>query len=119
MPYNSDIPAKFSGGVDFVYSLDELFRGSTHKASVFMPETVKWLENRIAMKPARGGEVPYVKCIVRNKEVRLTPVEYAMHFGREVKRADGELFTQITQRLLLWFIAAPSITSPIWEFLCQ
>ena len=58
-----------------MYSLDELFRGSTHKASVFSPETVKWLEDRIAMKPARGSEVPYVKCIIRNKEIRLTPEE--------------------------------------------
>ena len=99
-----------------MYSLDELFRGSTHKASVFMPETVKWLENRIAMKQSRGGEVPYVKCIIRNKEVRLTPeeavrqmyvyelihkegypaeqiqLEYPVHFGREVKRADIVIF---------------------------
>ena len=58
-----------------MYSLDELFRGSTHKASVFSAEAVKWLESRIFMKAARNGEVPYVKCIVRNKEIRLTPEE--------------------------------------------
>lgn len=58
-----------------MYSLDELFRGSTHKASVFGREAVEWLESRIAMKQSRSGEVPYVKCIIRNKEVRLTPEE--------------------------------------------
>ena len=99
-----------------MYSLDELFRGSTHKASVFSPETVKWLESRIFLKSARGSEVPYVKCIIRNKEIRLTPeeavrqlyvyelihdygysadlikLEHPVHFGREIKRADIVIF---------------------------
>ncbi len=99
-----------------MYTLDELFRGSSHKASVFGREAVEWLESRIAMKAARNGEVPYVKCIVRNKDVRLTPeeavrqmyvyelihvygysadlikLEHPVHFGREVKRTDIVIF---------------------------
>ena len=99
-----------------MYSLDELFRNSTHKASVFSSEAVKWLEEAIFMKPSRNGEVPYVKCIIRKKDIRLTPeeavrqlyvydlihvkgysadnikLEYAVHFGREVKRADIVIF---------------------------
>ncbi len=58
-----------------MYTLDELFRGSTHKASVSGREAVEWLESRIVTKAARNGEVPYVKCIVRNKDIRLTPEE--------------------------------------------
>ena len=99
-----------------MYSLDELFRNSTHKASVFSPEAVKRLEESIFMRQSRNGEVPYVKCIIRNKDIRLTPeeavrqlyvydlihvegysaenikLEYAVHFGREVKRADIVIF---------------------------
>ena len=105
-----------SAGGENMYSLDELFRGSTHKASVFTPEAVKWLEDAVFMKPSKNGEVPYVKCIIRNRDIRLTPeeavrqlyvydlihtegyspdnikLEHPVHFGREVKRADIVIF---------------------------
>ena len=99
-----------------MYSLDELFRGSTHKASVFSRESVGALEASIFMKPTKNGEVPYVKCLIRKKDIRLTPeeavrqlyvydlihtlgysaenirLEHPVHFGREVKRADIVIF---------------------------
>lgn len=101
-----------------MYSLDELFRGSTHKASIFSREAVNDLEGRIFTKPSKNGDVPYVKCIIRNKDIRLTPeeavrqlyvydlihdlgysaeqirLEYPVHFGREIKRADIVIFEQ-------------------------
>jgi len=64
------------------------------------------------MREVKGKEVSYVNCIIRNKEVKATPeelvrqlylyrllhgygyssdriqVEYAVNFGREIKRAD-------------------------------
>ena len=99
-----------------MYSLAELFRNSTHKSSMFMPETLNAIEKAIIIKTLRGTEVPYIKCIIRNKEIRLTPeeavrqlyvyelihvygyspenikLEHAIHFGREVKRADIVIF---------------------------
>lgn len=99
-----------------MYSLAELFRNSTHKSSMFASETLKAIESAIFTKTIRGAEVPYIKCIIRNKEIRLTPeeavrqlyvyelihiygyspenikLEHAIHFGREVKRADIVIF---------------------------
>ena len=99
-----------------ILTIDELFRGSTHKASVFSPEAVSYLEGAVFMRPSRGGEVPYVRCLIRDKDVRLTPeeavrqlyvydlihvegysaenirLEHPVHFGREVKRADIVIF---------------------------
>ncbi len=99
-----------------MYSLSELFRNSTHKGSIFRPETLNAIESAIITKTIRGSEVPYIRCIIRNKEIRLTPeeavrqlyvyelihiygyspenigLEHAIHFGREVKRADIVIF---------------------------
>jgi type I restriction enzyme M protein len=74
------------------------------------------LENRIIVKDVRGKATPYVKCLVRKKEIKLTPeeavrqlyiqlliddyeyptermeLEYAVSFGREKKRADIVIF---------------------------
>lgn len=101
-----------------MYSLAEIFRESRHKSSMFRPETLNAIENAIITKTIKGKEVPYIKCIIRNKEIRLTPeeavrqlyvhelihvygyspdnirIEYAIHFGREVKRADIVIFDQ-------------------------
>ena len=79
---------------------------------LFSAEAKSAIESRIFMKSARGSEVPYITCAIRNKEIKLTPEEavrqlyiyklmneygYAanriqletpIHFGREVKRAD-------------------------------
>ena len=95
-----------------MYSLDEIFKGSTHKSSVFSSEAVNFLEAQIYTKNLRGSEVPHVKCQIRNKEVRLNPeeavrqlyvytlihdygyppekirLEHQITFGREKKRAD-------------------------------
>ncbi len=100
-----------------ILTIDELFRGSTHKASVFSPEAVSALEDAVFMKPSRGGEVPYVRCLIRDRDVRLTPeeavrqlyvydlihregypaerikLEHRIQFGRDdTKRADIVIF---------------------------
>ncbi|MBQ4432162.1 MAG: type I restriction enzyme HsdR N-terminal domain-containing protein, partial [Synergistaceae bacterium] len=99
-----------------MYQLSELFRNSTHDYSAFTPETVSAIESLIYTKTQRGREVPYIKCIIRNKEIRLTPeeavrqlyvytliheygygperikLEHGINFGREVKRADIVIF---------------------------
>ncbi|MBQ7733188.1 MAG: type I restriction enzyme HsdR N-terminal domain-containing protein, partial [Synergistaceae bacterium] len=96
--------------------LDEIFRDSNYKSSVFSSQAITYLEDSIYTKNNRGVEVPYVKCIIRDKEIRLTPeeavrqlyiydlihvkgyspenikLEHAINFGREVKRADIVIF---------------------------
>ena len=99
-----------------MYQLAELFRNSTHDYSAFTPETVSAIESLIYTKTQRGREVPYIRCIIRDKEIRLTPeeavrqlyvytliheygygperikLEHGINFGREVKRADIVIF---------------------------
>lgn len=98
------------------YSLDELFKDSSHKTSLFTPEEINYIENLIYLKNIKGAEVPYIKCLIRDKEIRLTPeeavrqlyvykliheygykkeqiaLEHGIQFGRETKRADIVIF---------------------------
>jgi len=92
--------------------LSTLLRDSAYKLTQFKPEYVAALEQSITLKSSKGGEVAYVTCLKRGKDIRLNPeeivrqlylysltkdygypfdrieVEYGVHFGREVKRAD-------------------------------
>jgi len=92
--------------------LSTLLRDSAYKLTQFKPEHVAALEQSITLKSSKGGEVAYVTCLKRGKDIRLNPeeivrqlylysltkdygypfdrieVEYGVHFGREVKRAD-------------------------------
>lgn len=99
-----------------MYSLDELFKDSTHKGSLFGGTVVHAIENAIYTKTVKGVDIPYIQCLVRGKEIKVTPeeavrqlyiytlvheygysveqmeLERHIHFGREVKRADIVLF---------------------------
>ena len=95
-----------------MYELKKLFKDSGYSSAVFSYEIINAVENLIYIKDIKGVEVPYIKCQVRDKEIKLTPeeavrqlyiykliheygydkscieLERAIHFGREVKRAD-------------------------------
>ncbi|MBR4196609.1 MAG: N-6 DNA methylase [Synergistaceae bacterium] len=99
-----------------MYSLSELFRNSTHDDSAFTPGTVHAVESMIYTKEQRGKIIPFIKCIIRKKEIRLNPeeavrqlyiyrliheygydpenirLEHGINFGREIKRADIVIF---------------------------
>ena len=99
-----------------MYSLEELLRDSSYKTAVFSSEAVNFLQKAVYMQSGRKGEEPHVKCLIRHKDIRLTPeeavrqlyvydlihtygysperikLEHAIHFGREVKRADIVIF---------------------------
>jgi type I restriction enzyme M protein len=98
-------------------TLSEILKDSNYKLTQFsIPEQQK-LEQRIKIKPdSKGNQIPYVICLVRNKDIKLTPeelirqlylqsliddygypvtrmeLEYAVSFGREKKRADIVIF---------------------------
>ena len=99
-----------------MYKLDDLFKDSIHKGTLFSDEAISAIEAMIFMKKVRGNDSPYIKCQVRNKDIKLTPeeavrqlyiyslvhdygysvdqmeLERHIHFGREVKRADIVVF---------------------------
>lgn len=96
--------------------LSEIFRGSKYEDSAFTQAARSAVEAMIFTKTQRGKDVPYIRCIIRDKEIHLTPeeavrqlyvytliheygyepgnikLEHAIHFGREVKRADIVIF---------------------------
>ena len=93
--------------------LPDILKGSEHSLSLFNPQYVDDLENQIIEKENKKGILePYINCIIRKKEIKLTPeeivrqlytrtlmekyeypeerivFEYPVSFGRETKRAD-------------------------------
>ena len=88
--------------------INEILKNSNYDDAQFSEEELNQFEDKIYYK----DEVPYVQCIIREKEIKLTPeetirqlylnkliniygypkdritLEYPIHFGREVKRAD-------------------------------
>lgn len=92
--------------------LNDIFKNTSYDDTLFSEETISVIESAIFMKPVKGVEAPYIKCFVREKDIKLTPeeavrqlyiykliheygyptnriqLETPIHFGREIKRAD-------------------------------
>lgn len=88
--------------------INEILKNSNYDDAQFSEEELNQFEDKIYYK----DEVPYVQCIIRERKIKLTPeetirqlylnkliniygypkdritLEYPIHFGREVKRAD-------------------------------
>lgn len=97
-------------------TLADLLKDSNYKLTQFTTEKVNFLEGNIIVRKTKGKEIPYISCLVRKKEIKLTPeevvrqlfvnmlvqdfgypidrmeLEYAVSFGREKKRADIVIF---------------------------
>ena len=97
-------------------TLTEILKDSNYKLTQFNLVEIQNLENRITIKDIRGNKTPFIKCLVRKKDIKLTPeetvrqlyiqvlindydypiermeLEYAVTFGREKKRADIVIF---------------------------
>lgn len=96
--------------------LSEFLKDSNYKLSQFSERQIADFENTIFFKEVKEKQFPYITCIVRKKEIKLTPeeavrqlylmkltndldyptdrieLEYAVSFGREKKRADIVIF---------------------------
>lgn len=92
--------------------IDQILKNSSYKLGLFSIDSLYELESKIITKKGKNGISYYVSCLIRDKEIKLTAeeivrqlyldklineynypksriqVEYAVHFGREVKRAD-------------------------------
>lgn len=92
--------------------LNEVFKNTSYDYTLFSEEAISAIESLIYLKSVKGNDVPYVQCLIREKEIKLTPeeavrqlyiyklineygypvdriqLETPIHFGREVKRAD-------------------------------
>lgn len=98
-------------------TIAEILRDSNYKITQFDLVRISDFEKRIVTRAdKKGNPVPYVTCLIRKKEIKLTPeevvrqlflgilmdeygypadrmeLEYAVSFGREKKRADIVVF---------------------------
>jgi len=93
-------------------NLKELFKNTNYGDSLFTVDELSAVEERVSVRDVRGKPTLYIRCLVRDKDIKLTPeetvrqlyihrllnsygypanrlqVEYALNRGREVKRAD-------------------------------
>ena len=96
--------------------LSDILKDSNYKLTQFKDHQIKQFEESITLKDVKDKPTPYFTCLVRKKEIKLTPeeairqlyilvlmqdynyptsrmeVEYAVSFGREKKRADIVIF---------------------------
>lgn len=99
--------------------INEILQDSNYKLDLFSEESIKYLENKIINKGSENNANYYVSCLIREKEIKLNPeeivrqlylykvineykypktriqVEYSVHFGREIKRADIVIMDKI------------------------
>ena len=97
-------------------TLNEILKNSAYKLTQFCAAQIQALESSIIVKDALDKVTPYVTCLVRGKEIKLTheevvrqlylmvliqdfsypvsriAIEYGVTFGRETKRADICIF---------------------------
>ena len=55
--------------------IQQVLLGSRYDTCVFKDHEIDALRDRVSMKTRRKRDVPFVTCIVRDKDIRLTPKE--------------------------------------------
>lgn len=116
--------------------LNNFINNSEYSLAHFDKKLIEELENKIVTRIIKEKETPYITCLVRNKEIKLTPeevvrqlylmelietygypvsrmeLEYAVTFGREKKRADIVIFDK-DQTTTPYIIV--ELKSPKWK----
>ena len=97
----------------------DILNDSQYKLSQFRQEQLATIESLVFSKEVRGKSTNFINCLVRKKDIQLKPeelvrqlfllklhqeyqypyklmqIEYSVHFGREVKRADIVIMDKI------------------------
>ena len=55
--------------------IQQVLHDSNYRLAVFKEAEIEELRDRITLKPRRGKETPFVRCIVRDKDIQLKPEE--------------------------------------------
>lgn len=113
----------------------EILKDSEYKLELFSQKAIEKLEEKIVIKEDKTASNYYATCLVRDKQIKLTPeeiirqlyldklmneygypksriqVEYSVHFGREVKRADIVIMDklQITTPYIIIEVKKPKL----------
>ena len=96
--------------------MKKILKDSNYHLTLFTENEINKLREKIFTKTLRGKETPFIKCIVRDKDIQLKPeeivrqlyaarlikkygypkkrliFEYSVNFGREKKKADIVIF---------------------------
>jgi type I restriction enzyme M protein len=96
--------------------IQTILKDSNYHLALFSTDEIESLRKEVFTKIARGKETPFIKCIVRDKDIQLKPeevvrqlyaarlindygyskkrlaFEYSVNFGREKKSADIVIF---------------------------
>ena len=115
--------------------IEDILEDSNYKLDLFNEESIQYLENKIINKGSENKPNYYTPCLIREKEIKLNPeeivrqlylykiineykypksriqVEYSVHFGREIKRADIVIMDkiQITSPYIIVEVKKPKL----------
>jgi type I restriction enzyme M protein len=53
----------------------EILKDTEYNLDQFNSGVIEQLENRMTYKEMKSAQVPYVECLVRKKDIKLTPEE--------------------------------------------
>ena len=56
-------------------TISKLLKDSAYRLNQFEVKKIQALEKSITTRDSRGKPTPYVTCLIRNKEIKLTPEE--------------------------------------------
>jgi len=57
--------------------IKDIFANSNYGGSLFIVDEINAVEKNITIRPAtaKSKEIPYINCLIRKKEIKLTPEE--------------------------------------------
>ena len=55
--------------------LNELFKNTNYDDTLFSSASKDSIERAVIIKTVKEKDVPYIKCLAREKEIKLTPEE--------------------------------------------
>lgn len=59
----------------FTFHIADILKDSNYSLTQFKDQEIEAFNHSIVVREIKGKPVPYVKCIVREKEIKLTPEE--------------------------------------------
>ncbi len=80
-------------------NLSDILKDSEYKLSQFKPDEVDWLEQSIFLKASTKGNVPYIKYLVRGKDIKLTPEIAKTGVEKAIEQNEEVAINWITQQL--------------------
>lgn len=120
----------------------EILSNSQYDDAIFSSDEKQWLEERIVEREGKKGIEYRATCIVRNKEIKLTPeetirqlyayklihkynypvkqlqFEFPIYFGREAKRADIVVLDKDDPRVAYIIVEIKKLKAK-WRFRCK